>query len=323
MAENGRPKTPAAARRAVPKAGDRPSPWLDRQTETCQSEVLPLSSVVLKHPRDAFGSAKRIARQWRRLGYSSAPDLRRATREYEEFVRLLEGTGATVRFLPDDGDETLDSLYPRDASIATDRGMILCRMGKAERRGEPAAHGAFFAAAGIPVCGRIEAPGTLEGGDVAWLDRHTLAVARTYRSNDEGLRQLASLLADRVDILRMDAPHWRGPGDVFHLMSVLSPVDERTLLVYSPLVPIPLREALLERGFELVEVPDEELGTLGCNALALAPGAVILPRGNPRTRARLEGAGVEVREISACEICVKGAGGPTCLSRPLARSRPS
>lgn len=291
--------------------------------ETCQSEVLPLASVVLKHPRAAFASRERIRRDWRSLGFTAAPDFDRAIAEFDVFVALLEDAGATVHFLPENERTSLDSLYPRDASVLCDRGAIVCRMGKAARRQEPEAQARLFESLGIPVVGRIDAPGTLEGGDVAWLDGKTLAVGRTYRSNDAGLRQLAGLLGEGVEILRMEAPHWRGPGDVFHLMSVLSPVDRRKLLVFSPLMSIPLRESLLERGFELIEVPEEEFATLGCNVLALAPGAIIVPAGNPRTRARLERAGVDVGEFEGCEISLKGCGGPTCLSRPITRFRRS
>ena len=286
---------------------------------TCQSEVLPLGSVILKHPRQAFSSRRRIQADWRRLGYSAPPDFDLAVREYDAFVTMLENAGAEIHFLPENAETSIDSLYVRDASVVTDRGLVLCRMGKEARRSEPRRQADLFTRLRLPILGRIEPPGTLEGGDVAWLDRQTVAVARSYRTNDEGIRQLATLLGDRVEILRMEAPHWKGPSDVFHLMSVLSPVAPRRLLVFSPLLPIAFREALLKRGFELLEVPDQELESLGCNCLAVAPSAIIITAGNPRTRARLERAGISVEEFSGHEICFKGHGGPTCLTRPLFR----
>ncbi len=100
-------------------------------------------------------------------------------------------------------------------------------------------------------------------------------------------------------------------------MSIISPLDRDLALVYSPLMPVPFRHTLLERGFELVEVPDGEFDSLGCNSLALAPRTCLLASGNTRTRARLERAGVDVVEFSGSEISVKGGGGPTCLTRPL------
>jgi N-dimethylarginine dimethylaminohydrolase len=102
-------------------------------------------------------------------------------------------------------------------------------------------------------------------------------------------------------------------------MSLISPVDDTVAIVYSPLLPVPFREWLIERDVQLIEVPDEEFETMGTNVLALAPKRCVMLEGNPRTRAALEDAGVEVIEYEGREISVKGAGGPTCLTRPIAR----
>jgi N-dimethylarginine dimethylaminohydrolase len=115
-------------------------------------------------------------------------------------------------------------------------------------------------------------------------------------------------------------PHYKGPSDVFHLMSVLSPVDKNLAVVYSPLMPIAFRNLLIARGFELVEVPDEEFDSMGCNVLALAPRVCLMVKGNPITKSRLEAAGCKVIEYEGAEISVKGGGGPTCLTRPVMRS---
>ncbi|MCP5112930.1 MAG: hypothetical protein GY953_19055, partial [bacterium] len=212
----------------------------------------------------------------------------------------------------------MDSLYVRDASIISERGVILCRMGKEARRGEPRDQGRFFETLRLPVLGTIREPGTVEGGDVAWLDPRTLAVGHGYRTNAEGIRQLRQMLGDSVDeVVEAPLPHWRGPHDVFHLMSIVSPIDRDLALAYSPLMPVPFRRRLLDRGFRLVEVPDQEFGSLGCNSLAIAPRVCLLAAGNPLTRSRLEHAGVEVLEFTGAELCLKGGGGPTCMTRPL------
>jgi len=114
-------------------------------------------------------------------------------------------------------------------------------------------------------------------------------------------------------------PHHRGPDDVFHLMSIISPLDADLALVHAPLMPVPFREWLLARGIELVEVAEDELDTLGCNVLALAPRRCLMAEGNPKTRACLEATGCEVLTYPAAEISLKGQGGPTCLTRPLVR----
>ena len=216
----------------------------------------------------------------------------------------------------------LDSLYARDASIVCDKGVILCNMGKAARRTEPNVQGAALRSSNIPIHGTITGEGRVEGGDVVWLDERTLAVGRGYRTNDEGIRQLGVLLQGCVDeLIVVPLPHWHGPADVFHLMSILSPIDHDLALVYSPLMPVPFRETLVARGIELVEVPDAEFETMGCNVLAVAPRKCIMIAGNPETRRRLESAGAEVHEFEGQEICLKGGGGPTCLTRPIQRAR--
>ena len=292
------------------------------QTVGGQSDVGKLRRVAVKHARDAFGDAAAVDRQWRELRYLARPDVTAATPEYERFLALLEAAGVETLGLPPDETVGLDSLYARDASIVCDRGVILCNMGKPQRRTEPAAQEAAFRAAGIPIRGRITGEGTVEGGDVCWIDERTLAVGRGYRTNEAGIRQLRDLVRDCVDeVVVVPLPHWHGPEDVFHLMSIVSPIDRNLFLVYAPLMPVPFREALTSRSIELVEVPDPEFATLGCNVLAVAPREVLMVAGNPETRARLERAGVTVREFAGREICLKGGGGPTCLTRPLTRDR--
>ncbi len=285
-----------------------------------QSEVARIGLVLLKHPREAFVDGARIEAQWSDLRYVAAPDLDRALEEYDRFVDFLRGVGAGILFLPRDDETGLDSIYPRDAAVVSDRGVILCNMGKAQRRFEPAALGRFLEWTGIPILGRITGEGRLEGGDVVWLDERTLAVGEGYRTNAEGIRQLRALLGDAVDeVAPVSLPHWSGPQDVLHLMSLVSPIDRDLAIVHSRLLPVPFRQRLVERGMTLLEVPAGEYGGMACNVLALAPRKCLMLSGNPETRRLLEEAGAEVLTYDGTEISRKGSGGPTCLTRPLLR----
>ena len=105
----------------------------------------------------------------------------------------------------------------------------------------------------------------------------------------------------------------------FHLMSIFSPVDKDIAVVYSPLMPIVFREELIKRGFGLIEVPDEEFESMGCNVLAIAPRKCLMVKGNIITKQRILDAGCEVIEYEGQEISYKGGGGPTCLTRPMWR----
>jgi arginine deiminase len=282
------------------------------------SEIAPIREILLKEPREAWHDQENVRRQWQALGYTDLPDYARACDEYDILVGILRRFVPGIHFLPADDRTGLDSIYVRDPACVAPRGNILCRMGKVLRRGEPDAVREFCRQARWPVAGEIREPGTLEGGDVVWLDDRTVAVGRGYRTNADGIRQFREFVAaDGCEVLEVPLPHWDGPGDVLHLMSMLSPVDDHTLLVYSRLLPVPFRERLLDGGFALLEVPEGEYATMATNVLALAPGKCLALTGNPRTAGILEKAGIEVLTYEGKEISVKGAGGPTCLTRPF------
>ena len=288
---------------------------------SAHSESGKLKSVFIKKASAAFINDAHVSNYWEQLNYLGKPDINIALQEYDAFEQVFKDNDVELLYLPEDDTVNMDSIYCRDAAIATDKGMIICNMGKEGRMKEPAAEQRAFESNGIPVLGVITAPGTLEGGDVAWLDEKTLAVGHTYRTNEEGIRQLTNLLAPLgVTVMSVPMPHYKGPSDVFHLMSVLSPVDKNLAVVYSPLIPIVFRNELIARGYELVEVPDQEFDSMGCNVLALAPRVCLMVKGNPITKSRLEKAGCKVIEYEGAEISVKGGGGPTCLTRPVMRN---
>jgi N-dimethylarginine dimethylaminohydrolase len=160
-----------------------------------------------------------------------------------------------------------------------------------------------------------------DGGDMIWLDEEAMAVGRSYRTNQEGIRQLRDLLSEQgTRLISYDLAHDQGPSRVLHLMSVISPIADDMAVVYPPLVPVGLMEDLAARGIRVIEVPHDEYVTLGCNILAVRPGVLVMCDGNPETRRRLEAAGCEVHTYAGSEISLKGEGGPTCLTLPLLRS---
>lgn len=286
----------------------------------CQSMVKPVRRMLLKHPREAFISPRNLLEEWKNLNYSGCPDYTKALEEYDLFVSWLARAVPQLDFLPRHSGTGLDSIYTRDPVIVTRRGAILCRMGKAQRGEEPAATEQYLLEAAVPVLGRITGQGRLEGGDVVWIDERTLAVGQGYRTNSEGVAQLRDLTRSFVnELIVVPLPHWNGPRDVLHLMSMLSPIDDDLALAYSRLLPVPFRQRLLERGIKLVEVPDEEYDSMGGNVLAVSPRKCVMLSGNPRTKQRLEDEGVAVWEFKGDEICAKGAGGPTCLTQPVWR----
>lgn len=257
---------------------------------------------------------------WSDLAYLHPVDHQRSLEEHAAFVDLLIANGTDVVVVPPDEPGYLDAVFCYDPSLMTNRGAILLRPGKPQRVDEVAFHARTYAELGIPILGEIVAPGTVEGGDTLWLDDHTLAVGRSYRTNRAGIDQLQQLLAPLdVTVVAYDLAHYHGPGECLHLMSFISPVDDKLAVVYLPMMPVQLVEDLQERHWQFIEVPDEEFEPMACNVLALGPRNVVTMAGNPITQERMETAGCTVQRYPGDEISYNRAGGPTCLSRPLWR----
>jgi dimethylargininase len=278
-----------------------------------QGMTAPLREVLVKRPGPAFGRAFDDPAH----GFRHPVDLGVARAEHDAFVDVLVRLGVTVHLLEDETDSP-DLVYTFDPLLVADRGAIPLRAGKPNRRGEEGVLEAWTAAHGIPTVGRIEAPGTVEGGDTLWLRHDLLCIGRSLRTNADGARQLGTLVGGDVRVF--DLPYWRGPAELIHLLSVISPVADDLAVVFPPLLPVGLWELLGELGVRTIAVPQEEFPTLGCNVLAVRPGTVVVADGNPRTRSALEAAGCEVHSYPATEIGLNGSGGPTCMTRPVLRA---
>lgn len=280
-----------------------------------QSMTAPIRSVLVRRPAPPTHDD-----DWRRFGYLHPVDHERTEHEHAAFQAILADAGVEVVAAGPDPDGELDAIFAFDPSIVTDRGAIVCRLGKSERQAEAELAARTYHDLGIPILGRIEAPGTVEGGDTLWLDERTLAVGRGYRTNTHGIAQLAKILAPLgVGVMPVQLPHWCGPGECLHLMSLISPVADKLAVVYLPLMTVSFVELLQARGWRFVEVPDEEFDSMGCNVLAIGPGRCLMLDGNPATKQRLEAAGCEVLTYSGGEVSLNRAGGPTCLTKPILR----
>ena len=278
-----------------------------------RSSTAPLRDALVKRPGPAFGCAFDDPAH----GFLWPCDLTAAQREHDALVGVLDDLGVRVHLLDHEPAADPDLCYVFDPLLVAGDGAIPLRMGKPNRAGEPAVLERWLAERGAPIVGRIEEPGTVEGGDTVWLRDDLFVIGRSLRTNDAGARQLAALVGGDVRIV--DVPYWKGPAELVHLMSVISPVSADLAVVFLPLLPAGLWRWLAELGIDLVEVPEDEYPTLGCNVLAVRPGVVVVAEGNPVTRRRLEAAGVEVHAVALREVGENGSGGVTCLTRPLLR----
>jgi N-dimethylarginine dimethylaminohydrolase len=288
-----------------------------------------LRQVLVCSPLHAGWEDGKKTAAWQRLGFHHAPNFRVAQAQHESLCRLLKEAGAEVIELADNGELnatqeidslTLDAVYTHDASLPTDDGLLLMRPGKSTRIPEAEAQASRCGSVGMAVLGSIAAPGCAEAGDIVWLDRQTLLVGRGYRTNCEGIEQLRSLLAPKgIEVVSAPLPYGPGPSACLHLMSLMSVLDERTILVDLPWLAVETVELLRGRGFALIEIDYVERDTLACNVLSLGSKRLIALEENAETNRRLRDADFDVRTFAGSELCINGSGGPTCLTRPLAR----
>ena len=285
-----------------------------------QSMVAPLEQVLLCTPAAAGWGESIAAHRWRELGFHHAPNLAAAEIEHRAFRQVIESAGCEIKILKGAPRLTLDAIYVHDASIVTDFGAICLRMGKAARAAEPETHRTFYEAQGIPVLAVMKEPCTSEAGDMVWLNPETLLVGRGFRTNADGIGWLRNLLSPHgVTVLSAPLPCGRGPESCLHLMSLISLLDEKTVLADLPLLAVESLELLRSYGFRMVEIDPSERATLAANVLSLGNGRLVALEENPATNARLRDLGFQVMTFPGLEVGINGGGGPTCLTRPLLR----
>jgi N-dimethylarginine dimethylaminohydrolase len=285
------------------------------------SMVTPLRRVMICPPRRAGWSNQERARRWEELNFIQAPDAAAAQAEHDAMRRELEDAGAEIVSLPESYSFSLDAVYCHDPSLMTEFGAVVLRMGKPSRWAEPERHASFYKSQNIPILGQIEDPGTAEAGDLVWLDDHTLLAGRSYRTNQAGIDQLRSMLSFvDVEVIAAPLPHAAGPDSCLHLMSVMSMLNDHTILVDLPMLAVETVELLSDRHFGMIEVDPYERGTHACNVLALGNQRLLALEENVKTNAWLMQAGFDVRTFPGSALAIIGGGGPTCLTRPILRS---
>jgi N-dimethylarginine dimethylaminohydrolase len=278
--------------------------------------VKSLRRVLVKRPDETFA-----VDDMNRWHYTDRPDLEIARQEHDALVAILRRAGAEIIYHDEFQPDRADAIFVHDPALITRRGAVILKMGKALRRGEEKAMSRCLETAGVPVHYALHGNAVAEGGDLIWIDEQTLAVGQGFRTNAEGLRQIAVALEGLdVEIVPVHLPYAAGPEACLHLMSFISIVDHDLAVVYPPLMPVPFWQYLQQRGFRFVRVPDDEFDTMGANVLALAPGHCLMLEGNPITQQRLQKTDCRVETYLGAEISLKAEGGPTCLTRPLLRA---
>lgn len=279
-----------------------------------QSMVNKLHSVLVKSPDDQKGS--QVA--WKECGFMHEPDTREAVQEHKEFVRILKDQGVECIYIEEEAPSLLDSIFTYDPALITSQGAIILRSGREKRRDEAYLMGKRFLELDIPIIYSIRAPGTVDGGDTLWLDSNTLVVGNSFRTNKSGINQLRRVLEEmNIRVVEVQLPYYRGQEHCFHLLSLISLVDNEHVVFCPKFTPVELYRMLQERNFSFIEAGEDELG--GCNILTIEPGRCVMLAGYSRIKTELENIGCTVFTYEGEELFDNREGGPSCLVRPLFR----
>lgn len=223
-------------------------------------------------------------------------DYARAVEEHDVYERCLARLGCRVQRLPDAMDLP-DSVFVEDTAVVFDRIAVIARPGAESRR--PEVDSAADALRAYRPLARIEAPGTLDGGDVL-VTPTGVFVGVSGRTNEEGARQLAHIL----EPLGLGVTPLAVTG-CLHLKSAVTLAGPSTLL---------LNPHWIDRahfpGFDLIEIDPAE--PFAANVLRV-DAVVLCAAEHLRTRARLERRGVRTITVAAGELA-KAEGGVTCGS---------
>jgi dimethylargininase len=223
-------------------------------------------------------------------------DLGTAQQQHHAYEELLGKLGARVISLPAEPDLP-DSMFVEDPAVVLDELAVILPLGTETRRREAPSLAQELAKFRKLEC--VSLPGTLEGGDILRIGRK-LFVGLTRRSNAEGIRQLAAILAPHnYEVIAVPVT------GCLHLKSAVTYLGRNTLLsnrAWFDTIPL--------AGYEWIDVDPAE--PHAANALAFA-GAIIFPASFPRTRARIEARGFHVTSIDVSEL-QKAESGLTCSS---------
>ena len=229
------------------------------------------------------------------------PDVAKALAQHDAYCRALEESGLALTRLPDD-PHFPDSTFVEDTAVITARGSaILTRPGAPSRSGEVVAIEEALASR-FPRLLRIEAPGTVDGGDIDEAGEHFF-IGVSRRTNEEGARQLARLLA--ADGYTSSLYDIRGVGEILHLKSGIAWLGGKTLVVIDALASHPAFA-----GWDLIRVPRGEEYAANC---ILVNDSVFFAEGFPLLERALRERGYRLTVLPMSEF-QKMDGGLSCLS---------
>ncbi len=276
------------------------------------SEVDTLKAVLMRRPgkeiEDFDASAVR---------FSDEPvDVELMRKQHDDIAKIYTDFGAKVYYVENQREDRPNAIFCRDLMFMTPEGAIITRPGMAARRGEERYIAEALSKIGVPILKTVTGDGFFEGANAMWVDRHTCVLSTGSRCNKSGYEQVETELKR----MGVEVFHMQQPYSNIHIDGLMNPASNDTVLIHASQVPYDIIDMLMKKGYKILEAPSttEVRETFGCNFVALEPGKVVMPAGNPRTQELLEKNGIEVITVEISEI-IKGRGALHCITAYLKR----
>jgi N-dimethylarginine dimethylaminohydrolase len=244
-------------------------------------------------------------------------DPARARDQHDALTELYQANGVAVHAVEEVGTDKPNSYFCRDVFAMTPVGAIIARPASRSRAGEERYAAAALARLGVPILHSVHGEATFEGADVAVVNDDLVFIGEGQRTNRAGAAQVARVFAEvgygQVEIVQL-------PYGCGHLDGMLNIVDRDLAVIYPTQLAYRVWETLKHHGFRFLDVPDagEARHGMAINMVPLAPGVVVMPAGNPITRAALEREGVTCLEVDVSEL-MKGCGSVHCMTGVVKR----
>ncbi len=281
------------------------------------SEHGKLRAVLLRRPGPELDNITDYDAMQMRAGLDA--DLARS--QHDAMADAYEAHGVHVHYVDHAAADKPNAMFMRDLMLMTPEGAIISRPASTVRAGEERYVAEALARLGVPILMTVHGSGTFEGADVAWVDDSFCFLAEGLRTNTGGADQVERMLREIgvETVVRVQLP-W----GAMHLDGLLSIIDNDLAVVWPRRTPFAVVSALLERGFRIIEVEDEDEAhhRLPMNLVALEPGKVLMPTGAPNMREKYARAGVECVEVEVGEL-IKAGGGIHCMTGFLRRDPPA
>lgn len=276
------------------------------------SEVDNLKAVLMRRPGKEIENF-----DWQAARFKAPIDVERFRAQHDALADIYRAHGIAVHYIEEQRADKPNALFCRDLVLMTPEGAIVTRPAMEARRGEERYAAKALADLGVPIIRTICGDATFEGAMVMWVDRHTAILASGVRTNRAGYEMVEHELKRMgvTEILPMQVPYGHA-----HIDGNLNFASHDVAMIHASQVPYDVCDALKKKGVKLLECPSQTEAKEGfaINFVALKPGKIVMPAGNPRSQELLEKNGIEVIPIEFDEV-MKGFGAIHCCTAFLKR----